>query len=71
MKFMISQKELISLLKDQELLRGLYSGGVDNWEWYGEGDMFDSANMIEEMSDIEAKEFITSLGYESYNEDGI
>jgi len=35
-KVEITEKEYKSLLRDSAILRALESGGVDNWEWYGE-----------------------------------
>lgn len=32
----ISKQEYNQLVKDSEILEALYSGGVDNWEWYEE-----------------------------------
>lgn len=32
----ISLAEYKSLVRDQEELRCLHIGGVDNWEWYGD-----------------------------------
>jgi hypothetical protein len=32
----IPLEKYIELLKDEELLRRLDSGGVDNWDWYGD-----------------------------------
>jgi hypothetical protein len=35
-KVEITKKEYESLLRDRDILAALESGGVDNWEWYGE-----------------------------------
>lgn len=35
-KYIISEKELTSLIKDSWKLNALENGGVDNWEWYGD-----------------------------------
>jgi hypothetical protein len=32
----ITTKEYEGLLEDQQILRALYAGGVDNWQWYSE-----------------------------------
>jgi hypothetical protein len=32
----ISKKDYLRLLVNSEILNRLYSGGVDDWEWYGE-----------------------------------
>lgn len=35
-KYILTKKQLIDLLKSSIELSYLESGGVDNWEWYGE-----------------------------------
>lgn len=35
-KRIIEEEELLQLLNDSEMLAALESGGVDNWEWYGD-----------------------------------
>lgn len=35
-KRLIDEDELLQLLDDSEMLAALESGGVDNWEWYGD-----------------------------------
>lgn len=32
---LISEQELLELLRESHELRALVNGGVDNWEWYG------------------------------------
>lgn len=34
--YYIGKEELLSLIEDSLTLTALESGGVDNWEWYGE-----------------------------------
>lgn len=34
-KYIITESELRELLHDTLQLEALYSGGVDNWDWYG------------------------------------
>lgn len=34
--FVLSEKELVRLVKGNLLLSALNRGGVDNWEWYGD-----------------------------------
>ena len=50
--YLVSENELLSLLKDSYKLIALESGGVDNWSWYGDSvrdflDTYIRANHIE------------------------
>lgn len=45
-KRIIEEEELLQLLRDSEMLGALQSGGVDNWEWYG-----DSLENLEELNE--------------------
>lgn len=34
-KYIVSENDLIKLLKAEAVLNALEAGGVDNWDWYG------------------------------------
>ena len=58
--YKISENLLRELMKDSLTLTALESGGVDNWEWYGESccDFLDEADAegFDELAEREAKE---------------
>ena len=55
--FVIPEKEYRKLLEDSLRLTALESGGVDNWEWYGESiHDFLEAEEVESFSEIVDKE---------------
>lgn len=35
--YRVSERKLVNLLKDSNILGALYRDGVDDWSWYGEG----------------------------------
>ena len=57
--YKISEELLIELMKDSLVLAALESGGVDNWEWYGDSrcDFLDEAGAedFDELAETEVK----------------
>ena len=58
--YKISEELLVELMTDSLALAALESGGVDNWEWYGESrcDFLDEAGAedFDELAEREVKE---------------
>lgn len=54
----ISKSEYNNLVRDSKMLCALQSGGVDNWEWYGESlkDFFKEEEKTESYQDIYGEE---------------
>lgn len=61
----ITVREYKSLLKDSLVLTALESGGVDNWDWYGEsiGDFLNRENVedFDELVERDMNERMTSF----------
>ena len=56
-KYVLSEEELLSLLKYEAKLIALENGGVDNWEWYGES-IHESEDWDEEISDWNVSKYL-------------
>ena len=50
-EYKVSEERLLELLRKEELLTALWSGGVDNWPWYYES-LIDYLNEVTK-SDLE------------------
>ena len=62
--YKISEELLVELMTDSLTLAALESGGVDNWEWYGESccDFLDEAG-VEDFEELAIRE-VKELGLE-------
>ena len=57
--YRISKEELLSLIEDSLTLTALESGGVDNWEWYGESiHEFLKTESVDNIEELAVKDLI-------------
>lgn len=50
-QYVLTRSELLQLIIAQEELGALESAGVDNWQWYGEDDMFATVFALQGLSE--------------------
>ena len=64
-KYIIEEKQLLSLLEDSIRLGALDAGGVDNWSWYGEN----FREVIAEFFPNQSAEDLEDTGFENCAEE--
>lgn len=56
-KYILTEEELKSLLKDRAKLEALECGGVDNWDYYGDA-IADSSDYDEDECDFNVDKYL-------------
>jgi hypothetical protein len=72
--YLVPEKDLYKMIKDQLVLSALESGGVDNWEWYSASisdlveDYANHYNIINDDVSISDIAIVVLRGYKLYND---